>query len=119
MTIHLMLGSQAEQFVARHLEKQGFTILDQNYKKKFGEIDVIAIKADLLIFVEVKMRSKSYFDSAELITVTKQRKIINVAYEYISRYKHDDKTCRFDVALVGLQENNPHITYISDAFGDL
>lgn len=118
MAIHLELGSQAEQLVAHHLEKQGFAIVDQNYKKKFGEVDLIALKADLLIFVEVKMRSKSYFDSAELITRSKQRKIINVAHEYISRHKHYDKTCRFDVALVELQENNPHITYLPNAFGD-
>ena len=118
MAIHLELGSQAEQLVARYLTQDGFSILASNYKKTFGEIDLIARKADLLIFVEVKMRSTRYFDVAELITHSKQKRIINVAHEYIARYKHDDKTCRFDVALVELQESIPQITYLPNAFGD-
>jgi len=106
MTNHINLGYQAEKLVGEHLEK------------KFGEIDLIAQKDKLLIFVEVKMRTNIYFDSAELITRTKQKKIINVAYEYIGHFGHDDKECRFDVALVENAHNTSHITYLTNAFED-
>lgn len=112
------LGNQAEKFVGQYLKKHGFNILEYNYKKKFGEVDIIAQKGTLIVFVEVKMRTNAHFDSATLITNSKQRRIINVAYEYIGHFKHDDKDCRFDVALVGIENNEYEITYLINAFGD-
>jgi len=106
------LGDEGELMVARALERQGFTIQAKNYRKPFGEIDVIAKKNDLLIFVEVKRRKKRSFDLSQLITLSKQRKIIMVAQEYIARHNHDSMYCRFDVALIDGQE----LTYIPDAF---
>lgn len=110
------LGTHAELFVARQLEAEGFTILEHNYKKKFGEIDLIASKKELLIFVEVKMRTTRYFDPAELITPSKQHKIIITASNYVACNNIDDKDCRFDVALVEIQNNTFTMNYISDAF---
>jgi putative endonuclease len=110
------LGNQAEQLVAQSLIKNGFTIVERNYKKSFGEIDVIAQKGQLLAFVEVKMRTRSYFDLADVVTPAKQKKIIRVASEYLVRTQQDDKECRFDVALVELENNQPTITYITNAF---
>ena len=69
------LGNQGEKLVADELQKQGFTILARNYRKQFGEIDLIASKKNLLIFVEVKLRSSSTIDLAELIVPVKQRRI--------------------------------------------
>lgn len=109
-------GDQAETLVAEHLEKQGFTILERNYRKAYGEIDVIARNKDLVVFVEVKMRTQQYFDLAQLITYSKQKKIMNVANVYLAQQKKTG-SCRFDVALVEMQGNIPEITYIQDAFG--
>ncbi|PKN03806.1 YraN family protein [Candidatus Dependentiae bacterium HGW-Dependentiae-1] len=111
------IGYLAEGFVSQHLECVGFTILERNYRKSYGEIDIIAHKNSLLIFVEVKMRINAYFDPAELITPSKQRKIIAVAQEYIDRKTNGNMDCRFDVALVEFENNEPHITYLTDAFG--
>jgi putative endonuclease len=108
------LGYRAEDFVAHHLEKVGFAILERNYKKEYGEIDIIAQKASLLIFVEVKMRKSAYFDSAELVTPAKQHKILLVAQDYIDHKTNGLLNCRFDVALV--EGANNHITYLADAF---
>lgn len=118
MTTSIERGNQAEKFVGTYLETLGFDVLEYNYKKRFGEIDIIAQKDKLLIFVEVKMRTNIHFDSAQLITVSKQKRIINVAHEYISRYNHDEKICRLDVALVGIRDEKPEITYIPNAFGE-
>ena len=111
-------GYSAEKFVAEHLELVGFTILERNYKKRYGEIDIIAQKDSLLIFVEVKMRQDAYFDPAELVTPAKQRRILLVAQEYIDRKTNGIMDCRFDVALVEWAAGEPIITYLPDAFGE-
>jgi len=110
------LGKAGEEIVAKNLEKQGFSILHKNYTKRYGEIDLIAIKDDLLVFVEVKMRKNPLFDLGYLITKSKQQKISKVAKEYIARYNHNTKICRFDVALIEGTKYNYRLTYIPNAF---
>lgn len=111
-------GKKGEDLVARKLTREGFKILAQNYRKPFGEIDLIAIKNDLIIFVEVKMRQACYFDLAEVIIPSKQKKIIAVAKAYFAEYNYGHKTGRFDVALVEGTGENTTITYIPNAFMD-
>lgn len=110
-------GDDGEKMVALALERQGFTIEHKNYRKKYGEIDIIASKKDLLIFVEIKRRKKLYFQLGEIITKSKQKKIVKTAQHYIAKYNQNQKYCRFDVALI-VGEN---LTYIPNAFsqGDL
>jgi len=110
------LGKTGEEIVVTMLEQKGFSILDRNYRKRYGEIDLIASKGDLLVFVEVKMRKNPKFDLEYLITYSKQKKIVTVAKEYIARYNHDQKTCRFDVALIAGTKENHKLTYIPNAF---
>lgn len=105
-------GQEGEERVARYLEQRGFVIEKKNYRKQFGEIDLIASNKEILLFVEVKRRRRSYFDLSFLITPRKQKKIIMVAKEYIARYNHELKECRFDVALL----DNDQLTYMPNAF---
>ncbi len=112
----IKLGNYGEQLVAQHLQADGFTILEKNYRQRCGEIDLIAYKKDLLVFVEVKLRRSHYFDLSHVITHSKQQKIITTAKTYLARTDHDDKACRFDVALVECIDGAPKITYIPQAF---
>ncbi|NRB21393.1 YraN family protein [Candidatus Dependentiae bacterium] len=107
------LGNAGETLVAQQLISQGFTLLAKNYRRRTGEVDLIASKKDIIAFVEVKTRKNKYFDLSTVITRSKQRKIIMAAKEYLVRHDHYDKVCRFDVALV---ENGNQITYIPNAF---
>ncbi len=109
-------GQLGEELVANLLKKKGFEILAKNYRKKFGEIDLIAENKDLLLFVEVKLRSSNSIDLAELIGVSKRRRIGAAARAYIAETGCTQKTGRFDVALVDVSQGNPEITYIADAF---
>jgi len=109
-------GSQAEDFVADWLCKNGFKILQRNYRKFFGEIDLIASKKNLIVFVEVKARKSEYFNLSELITYSKQKKIINTARHYIAKHRITDSILRFDVALVLCLENKLELNYIENAF---
>jgi len=117
---HLILGARGEAIVADYLQRKGYTLLSCNYKRPCGEIDIIARNKELLVFVEVKTRSKSYFDAAELITPVKQKRIIKTASSYLLEYNYATMSCRFDVALISWQRESPNLTYIQDAFnGDL
>ncbi len=111
-----LFGDQAEAFVAQELRRQGFTICQQNYQKIYGEIDIIAQKENLLIFVEVKVRHHEYGSMHDLVTYSKQKKIGLVAKEYIARNNIEDTICRFDIALVQINNDQPLLTYIEDAF---
>lgn len=108
-----LFGNNAELAVVDFLIENSFTILEQNYAKFFGEIDIIAQKDDLIVFVEVKARNNPQASMLTLITPSKQRKIIKVAREYISKFGQERATYRFDVALVVGEKN---ITYIPNAF---
>jgi len=117
MTIQIELGKKGELLVTQYLKKQGYTILTTNYSVRGGEIDIVAQKQHVLAFVEVKMRSNVYFNISEVVTPSKQRKIILAARMYAARYYTAiERVYRFDVALVEPQDHDYTILYIPDAF---
>lgn len=118
MTVHSSsLGKQGEQYVARYLESQGFALVAHNYVRKAGEIDIIAQKKDLLVFVEVKTRyGDPLFDMTELIGYSKQKKIITVAKQFLALHNITEVSCRFDVALLVQHSEAFELNYIPDAF---
>lgn len=71
------LGLLGEELAAKFLQKQGYQILQKNFRSWFGEIDIVALEGNTLVFVEVKTRwSKEYGLPEEAITTWKIRKII-------------------------------------------
>lgn len=111
------LGRDGESHVANYLRNDGFTIIAHNYALKNGEIDLIARKKDLLLFVEVKTRRGTpLFDMTELVGHSKQKKIISVAKQFLAQHNIMDVDCRFDVALVIQQQRTFELSYIPDAF---
>lgn len=111
-----IIGNDGEKATAAYLEKEGFTIAHLNYRKFYGEIDIIAHKKGIVVFVEVKTRKKSYFDASLLVPPSKQRKIILVAKEYIAKHNLHDMIFRFDVSLVTPDGGHHTICYIPNAF---
>ena len=104
--------NDGERFAAKYLKKQGYSIVEQNYKAKMGEIDIIAMDEDILVFAEVKQRASDDFGAPrEAVTKEKQRKIKNTAQLYLLKTKHPGNV-RFDVVEVLGKE----ITHIKNAF---
>jgi putative endonuclease len=94
-------GAAAEEVVARHLEKNGHTIVQRNYTAKAGEIDIITKHGGELVFVEVKSAAAgSPFNPVYLVDKKKREKIIKVASLYIATKSLNHTPIRFDVALV-------------------
>lgn len=111
------LGKQGEYFVAQYLEKRGCTICKLNYSCRRGEVDIIAEKGNLRLFIEVKTRQHHYFETSQVITPAKQRKIVATAHYYNAQVGWgEERIHRFDVALLEEVQGAFTITYIPNAF---
>lgn len=112
------LGRLCEEEAARFLKKQGYRILERNYRSVFGEIDVIAEEKGYLVFVEIKSRSSPLFGPPHLrVTKKKRENIIRSAQSYLKRHGLTDSDCRIDVVTVSLDKEKGRIELIKDAFG--
>ena len=93
-------GIAAEELAAHYLAERGLAIVGRNYRCRLGEIDLIARDGDMLVFVEVRLRSSARFGGAlASITAIKQRKLIAAAGLYLSRLPRTPR-CRFDAILL-------------------
>lgn len=119
MAEHLraIVGKTGEDLVVDSLQNQGFAIVARNYRKRYGEIDIIATKVDILAFVEVRSRRQEFVDSCTILP-SKQRKILLVAREFLAKNStlYAKKNCRFDVAFVQGIGQERSIMYIPNAF---
>jgi putative endonuclease len=93
-------GALAEQWAARFLQKQGLTLIERNYRSRFGEIDLIMRDGSTLVFVEVRLRENADFGGAAAsIDIRKQQRIIRTSQQYLSGLAHAP-ACRFDAVLL-------------------
>lgn len=111
------LGRLAEGFVAQRLCEMGCEVLARNYHSRFGEIDIIARRGGLLLFVEVKARKGgSLVSPFEAVTPGKQRKILLTAGQYLAENPGPLQP-RFDVAAVYMQAGRAvKMEYLENAF---
>jgi len=106
-------GREGERKAEKFLRKKGYQIIAKNYRTPVGEIDIIAQKNEVLVFIEVKKRSSSKFGTgAEAVTAQKQNKIIRSAQLYMKKYCEGEANCRFDVISIDAK----HIRHIENAF---
>lgn len=110
------IGIFGETLAYNYLLENGYDILERNFRVKVGEIDIIAQKNDIIIFVEVKARSNNnYGFPYESVDFRKQKKIIRTAQNYINLKKLNNYQYRFDIIEVFLKLNNK-INHIQNAF---
>jgi putative endonuclease len=102
----IKLGAQGEDLAADYLTTQGYIILARNFRKKSGEIDIIARDGEWLVFIEVKTRTNLLFGQPyEAVTLKKQAQISRGALAYITINKLHNQAMRFDVISVLIQTN--------------
>jgi len=110
-----MIGAQAEQWAAQHLQQQGLKAIAQNYRGRFGEIDLIMQDGISLVFVEVRLRkNKNFGGAAGSIDARKQHRIIRTAQQYLAALDHIPP-CRFDVVLMD-DTSGHNLQWIRNAF---
>ena len=106
---NLEIGYLGENIAKDYLEKKGYFIVDQNYKNKYAEIDLIARHKDNLVFVEVKTRIGEQFGIPEdAINRDKLRRLIRNAQVYMMR-KNYDMDFRIDAVCIVLNEDKQPI----------
>lgn len=111
------LGKQGEDIAARYLLEQGYKILVRNYRTRYGELDLICTKNDIIVFVEVKTRNSNSFGSPEeSITRSKIEHIRKVALSYLAEQRVSFREMRFDVIGIVMEQNQPRINHIIAAF---
>lgn len=112
------IGSEYEQVAGKYLEQQGYHILCYNYRCPLGEIDIIAMDSDILVFVEVKYRKNLTKGSPlEAVNSKKQKVISKCANYYITGKRLYGNACRFDViGIVGKDTEHMEISHIEQAF---
>jgi len=110
-------GAKSESLAAWYLKKNGYKIIEQNYRTPLGEIDIIAKEKKTIVFVEVKSRqSIRYGNPKWAVTPKKQRKISMVALQYLKSTRQMDARARFDVVAVTSNRDQPQIEIVKNAF---
>ena len=110
-------GQAGEETAVDYLVKKGYHILERNFRFERGEIDIIAVDREDLVFVEVKARRSAAFgDPEDALTPSKCNQIRKVAEGYLYKRNIDDQLCRFDIIGIVYQNNIPVIRHLVDAF---
>ncbi len=112
-------GTRSERAAARHLQKLGYRILRRNYRCPQGELDLVALDGNCIVFVEV--RSTGGTDAtrpAASVDPAKQRRLTNLALHFLQRYRLLDHPARFDVLAVCWPEGRrePDVVHYPSAF---
>lgn len=117
MAAHNELGIKGEIQALQYLAANDYEILETNYRYKRAEIDIIARKDGLLIFVEVKTRSnQSYGPPEAFVSNLKMKLFMEAAYFYMEKINHQWEI-RFDVVALIIQKNKrPQLRHLIDAF---
>jgi putative endonuclease len=108
------LGRAGEDRAVEALQAAGMSVIARNFRSRQGEIDIIALDGEILVFIEVKAYSKFGLESlAYSISQKKQRRIIETAKYFLSiNRQYYGRAIRFDVVFIG----NEAVSHLASAF---
>jgi putative endonuclease len=110
-------GRTGEDAALRVYERRGFAPVARNWRCHLGELDLVVVRRDLLVFCEVKARSGPAFGGGyEAVTRAKRRRVRNLADVFLLRNAFGHARVRFDVASVWLGAGGPDVEIFEDAF---
>jgi putative endonuclease len=112
-------GGGGEELACAHLARQGFTILERNYRCRGGEVDIVARDGGSTVFIEVKERhGVSHGEGLEAVTPAKRRRIVRAARLWASAHGAFEAPLRFDVVAVEWTQDGPRIRHERGAFDE-
>jgi len=113
----IQTGKRGEEFAVAYLKKNGYRIIERNYKCHYGEIDIVAKEGNTVVFVEVKSRkSEDFGDPQTAVGWEKQKKISRVALAYLKEKHRYPCDARFDVVAIKMMPAGNMIELIQNAF---
>lgn len=101
------LGFFAEHYAAEYLKAKGYKILGHNYRKPYGEIDVIAEKQGVMVFVEVKANKKDLpgFEPELRVNANKRHRMARIAQTYLLQFKYpEDQPWQLDIISIAFNK---------------
>jgi putative endonuclease len=113
------LGAAGERFAAEFLKRLGYQIIATGHRQRLGEIDIVAVDRDCVVFVEVKTwRSSRQVDPSVAVDLAKQGKLTRTALAYLKRHRLLEQPARFDVVTVVWRSDGeePVIRHFKHAF---
>jgi putative endonuclease len=119
LTRRQRIGQAAEDIAADFLRAKGLEILERNYRRRLGELDLIARERDVLVIAEVRTRaSNAYGGAAASVGIRKRRRLIRAASQLLQQRKDLARMpVRFDVIVVSdMSSESPHVEWIQHAF---
>ncbi|MFD0862857.1 YraN family protein [Sungkyunkwania multivorans] len=116
MAWHNEIGKIGEKMAAEHLQKQGYQILERNYIFDKAEVDIIAQKHDILVAVEVKLRSTTDFGNPQDFVSKKKIKLMVKATDHYVVENDLDVEVRFDIIAISVQGKKFSLQHLEDAF---
>lgn len=112
-------GREAEAYALRHLQQHGLRLITQNWTCRRGELDLVMLDGDTVVFVEVRYRRHAGWGGAlESVDHRKQEKLTLAAQSFLQKEAQwADAPCRFDVvAINGDPGAAPHLNWLQNAF---
>ena len=116
MAQHNDLGKKGEQLAVDFLIDNNYKILEKNYRYLKAEVDIIALKENILAVIEVKTRSTNYFGNPEDFVNPKKIKLLLSAIDFYVNKKDLDVEVRFDIIAIIHHKKETKIVHLEDAF---
>jgi putative endonuclease len=111
------LGKAGEDLACLELARRGYAIVARRYRRRGGELDIIARDGETLVFVEVKTRQgREFGEAGEAVGSVKRRRMMRLAVDYVATHRLTDRPCRFDVVSIQWGESEPTIEVFQNAF---
>lgn len=108
-----ILGKNGEDIAVEYLQQKGYKIIERNFYSKVGEIDIIALKDEYIVFVEVKTRSSNQYGvPSEAVTKEKLKHLYRTAKYYVYTRNLQDEYIRFDVIEVYFRNSEYKVNHI-------
>ncbi|MGE3807166.1 MAG: YraN family protein [Gemmataceae bacterium] len=112
-------GNRSERAAVRFLKKLGYRILSRNFSCNLGELDIVALDGECIVFVEVRSTGNDDTDRpAQSVDATKQRKLTRLALYYLKRYRLLGRSARYDILALSWPpgKSEPEIRHYPSAF---
>ncbi|MHC1713842.1 MAG: YraN family protein [Solidesulfovibrio sp.] len=114
---HLQLGRAGEDAAATLLTGRGYRVVTRNYRVRGGEVDLVCLDGDTVVFVEVKARGPGSLGRPDqAVTPAKRGKLVRAAAAFLSERGWWERPCRFDVVTVLARDGKYAATHLPNAF---
>ena len=114
-----LTGNQGEKRASAYLESKGFEIIERNWRTNRGELDIIAVKNDILVFVEVKTLPNGTLDMIQReLNYQKRERILKTSKRFLLKHReYNNSYVRFDVIVIDMPGLEP-VYHIENAFSE-